>query len=302
MRLTFLRYRCALIFKIGSRAILQIVTFMKPICLLAIAAVVTICSSNFYEVSGQVQERSRWLLPDVAKVTLDSSGQSQIDFNPTICRRLGPDLCEYFRAHEYGHVNLRHLERGVPTRQAEREADLWAAQNASPSAVEAARKYFERGRGGSFNHGSARVRAQRLKDVQASQQAATSLQKRVTVLKPSISSTTSTTSATTRNPTQYSAGSTTTVTRQPVKYVTNGGTANTTSTAKRSPTQYSGGSRKAVVRKAIPHSAKRVVYIVKSAPSKARSYVPNSNVPKSKVTISNAPKVYVPKGGFNNPR
>ena len=133
------------------------------------------------------------------------------------------------------------------------------------------------------------------------------LQKRVTVLKPSISGTTNTTSATTRNPTQYSAGSTTTVTRQPVKYVTNGVTANTTSTAKRSPTQYSGGSRKAVVRKAIPHSAKRVVYIVKSAPSKARSYVPNSNVPnsnvpKSKVTISNAPKVYVPKGGFNNPR
>jgi len=248
-------------------------------------------------VSGQVQERSRWLLPDVAKVTLDSSGQSQIDFNPAICRRLGPDLCEYFRAHEYGHVNLRHLERGVPTRQAEREADLWAAQNASPSAVEAARKYFERGRGGSFNHGSARERAQRLKEVQASQQAATSVQKRVTVLKPSISGT-STTSATTRNPTQYSAGSTTTVTRQPVKYVTNGGTANTTSTAKRSPTQYSGGSRKAVVRKAIPYSAKRVVYIVKSAPGKAaRSYVPKSNV-----TISNAPKVYVPKGGFNNPR
>ena len=231
--------------------------------MLAIAAAITICSSNFNEVSGQVQERSRWLLPDVAKVTLDSSGQSQIDFNPAICRRLGPDLCEYFRAHEYGHVNLRHLERGVPTRQAEREADLWAAQNASPSAVEAARKYFERGRGGSFNHGSARERAQRLKEVQASQQAATSLQKRVTVLKPSISGTTNTTSATTRNPTQYSAG-----------------------------------SRKAVVRKAIPNSAKRVVYIVKSAPSKAaRSYVPKSNV-----TISNAPKVYVPKGGFNNPR
>jgi len=82
-------------------------------------------------------------------VTLDASGQSQIDFNPTICRRLGPDLCEYFRAHEYGHVNLRHLERGVPTRQAEREADIWAAQNASPSAVKAAREYFEKGKGGS---------------------------------------------------------------------------------------------------------------------------------------------------------
>ena len=108
MRLTFLRYRCALNFKIGSRAILQRSMFAKPICLLAIA-VATLCSGNFNEVSGQVQERSRWLLPDVAKVTLDSSGQSQIDFNPAICRRLGPDLCEYFRAHEYGPVSYTHL-------------------------------------------------------------------------------------------------------------------------------------------------------------------------------------------------
>jgi len=178
----------------------------------------------------------------------------------------------------------------VPTRQAEREADIWAAQNASPSAVEAARKYFERGRGGSLNHGSARERARRLKEVQASQQAATSVQKRVTVLKPSVS----TTSAATRNPTQYSGGSGTTVTRQTVTYHTNGGTANTTSTATRAPTQYSGGSRKAVVRQAIPSPAKRVVYIVRSG---ARSHAPQGNV-----TQGNVSQGYIPKGGFNNPR
>ena len=239
---------------------------------MALVAVMTAFSSNFNEVSAQVEERVRWLLPDVAKVTLDSSGQSQIDFNPAICRRLGPDLCEYFRAHEYGHVNLRHLERGVPTRQAEREADIWAAQNASPSAVEAARKYFEKGRGGSRDHGSAQERAQRLSKVQASQKAATSVQKRVTVLKPSISSTANSISATTRNPTQYSGGTGTTVTRQPITYRTSGGTANTASTTTRAPIQYSGGSKKAIVRKSIPNLTKRVIYVVKSPPSTCLLY------------------------------
>ena len=251
MRQIFLRYRCALNFEIGPRAIRQRVATMKPICLMTMVAAVTAFSSSFNEVSAQVQERARWLLPDVAKVTLDSSGQSQIEYNPAICRRLGPDLCEYFRAHEYGHVNLRHLERGVPTRQAEREADIWAAKNASPSAVEAARKYFEKGRGGSRNHGSAQERAQRLSKVQGSQKAATSVQNRVTDLKPSISS-----------------------------------TASTTSSKTRAPTQYSGGSRKTVILQTIPSRNKKVIYIVKPAPSKTRAL---------------APKVYVPKGGFNNP-
>lgn len=290
MRQMFLRYRCAPNCKIGPKAVRQ-TAVMKPICLITMAAVVTVFSSNFNELSGQVQERSRWLLPDVAKVTLDSSGQSQIDFNPAICRRLGPDLCEYFRAHEYGHVNLRHLERGVPTRQAEREADIWAAQNASPSAVEAARRYFARGRGGSLSHGSARERARRLSEVQTSQKQAISVQKRVTVLKPSISGTANTVSAKTRNPTQYSSGSRTTVTRQPITYTyrTNNGTAkatSTTSTTKRPPTQYSGGSKKAVVRKSIPNLTKRVIYIVRSPPSTVRS---------------SGSQGYVPKGGFNNP-
>jgi len=142
MRQRFSRYRCAQIFKIEPRVIRQREATMRSIGLMAMVAVVAVFSGNFNVVFGQVQERSRWLLPDVAKVTLDASGRSQIDFNPAICRRLGPELCEYFRAHEYGHVNLRHLERGTPTRQAEREADIWAATNASPSAVEAARKYF----------------------------------------------------------------------------------------------------------------------------------------------------------------
>lgn len=217
---------------------------MKPTWL-ATMAVVTVCIGNFNEVAGQVQERSNRLLLDVAKVTLDSSGQSQIDFNPAICRRLGPDLCEYFRAHEYGHVNLRHLERGVPTRQAEREADIWAATNASTSAVEAARQYFEKGRGGSRLHGSAQERAQRLKQVQASQRSPASVEKRVTVLKPRI-----------------------------------GGTTTATSIKTRAPNQYSGGSRKTVVRKPVTYRAKKVVKIERAPSSSSRSYYNQGYVPK----------------------
>lgn len=247
MRQVFSRYRCALIFKIGTQTICQRAIAIKPTWLIAMAAVVTVCSGNFNEVAGQVQERAKWLLPDVAKVTLDSSGQSQIDFNPAMCRRLGPDLCEYFRAHEYGHVNLRHLERGVPTRQAEREADIWAATNASASAVEAARQYFEKGRGGSRFHGSAQERAKRLKDVQTGKKSPVSVPKRVTiVVKPR-----------------------------------NSGTADATSTKTRAPTQYSGGSRTMVVRKLVPHRTKKIVYVERSSPrSSSRSYYKQGYVPK----------------------
>ncbi len=242
MRQVFLRYRCAPIFKLGPQASRLRLTTMKRICLFVVTTVVTVCLGNFKEGFGQVQERARWLLPDVAKVTLNSSGQSQIDFNPAICRRLGPDLCEYFRAHEYGHVNLRHLERGIPTRQAEREADIWAATNASPSAVEAARQYFAKGRGGSRYHGSAKERALRLKDARTRQ---TSVQKRVTVLKSSIGDTTGTNSAKIRVPIQYS-----------------------------------GGSRKTVVRKSGPYRTKIVVNVAQSTSNSSRSYYSQGYVPK----------------------
>ena len=111
---------------------------------------------------AQVTQRSSLLLRDVGKVTLDASGRSQITYNPAICRRLGPELCEYFRQHEMGHVNLRHLERGVPTRQAEIEADRYAAAKASPAAVAAAKTFFANGNGGSAAHGTGRQRAARL--------------------------------------------------------------------------------------------------------------------------------------------
>jgi len=113
-------------------------------------------------VDGQVSETPNRWIRGVAKVTLDSNGKSQIAFNPQRCRELGPELCEFFRTHEYGHVNLRHLERGVPAPRAEAEADIWAARNASPSAVQAAKQFFLSGKGGSRIHGSPQERARRM--------------------------------------------------------------------------------------------------------------------------------------------
>ncbi len=281
MKQVFSRYRCALIFKIGTRVRRQRKIDVKPILLVAMAAAVTVSSADFREAAGQVQERARWLLPDVAKVTLDSFGKSQIDFNPAICRRLGPDLCEYFRAHEYGHVNLRHLERGVPTRQAEREADIWAATNASPSAVEAAKRYFENGSGGSRFHGSAKERAQRLKDAQAANESVISLQKRESYLKPTVSAAT----ITRRESNQLASEPKTVILGPAIIYLSRGRTTKT-STKTRAPIQYYGGSRKTVVRKPVAKNAREVVNIQRST----------SNAPNSYYTQG-----YVPKGGFNNP-
>ena len=97
-----------------------------------------------------------------------------IEYNPRTCARLGPELCSFFRAHEYGHIALNHLQRGTPVRQAEHEADVWAARNTTPAARAAAVNYFSAGNGGSFKHGSPAARAARVSS------AATSTAVRVT--------------------------------------------------------------------------------------------------------------------------
>lgn len=88
-----------------------------------------------------------------------------IEYNPRTCARLGPDLCSFFRAHEYGHVVLGHLQRRTPVRRAEYEADVWAARNTTPAARAAAIRYFNSGNGGSFRHGPASSRATRVASV-----------------------------------------------------------------------------------------------------------------------------------------
>ena len=129
---------------------------------LTITVVSFIVASTDTTVSAQVPEIPVRGLRGIASVQIARNGQQTIRYNPRTCAELGPDLCAFFRSHEHGHVALNHLRNGTPTRQAEIEADRWAARNSSPAAVAAAIEYFNKGNGGSLRHGSPRARAQRV--------------------------------------------------------------------------------------------------------------------------------------------
>ena len=101
-------------------------------------------------------------LNDIAIAT-HINGQIVIIYNPDYCNMLGPLVCSFFRAHEYGHVNLGHVLMGTHPAQAEFEADCWAAKNAPPDQVQAAYYHFmNQGYMGSWIHGTGIQRAQRI--------------------------------------------------------------------------------------------------------------------------------------------
>jgi len=112
---------------------------------------------------AQVREVQSILLNDVGVARLDRQGNPYITINPVRCRQLGPKLCEFFRQHEYGHVHLKHLERQINPRQAEVEADCYAAKNVSPDVARAASDWFNSGNGASRIHGTSQQRANRVK-------------------------------------------------------------------------------------------------------------------------------------------
>lgn len=104
---------------------------------LALAAVSAVSPAS----AQMVPEIPRYDLPDVAMVSLDASGSPVILYNPSACQAAGP-ACEFFRAHEYGHVMLGHLydpAARLPAGQAraEAQADCFAARNSSSLAVRA---------------------------------------------------------------------------------------------------------------------------------------------------------------------
>ena len=95
-------------------------------------------------------------LPDIAIASFDEHGPV-IYYNPSLARRVGPWVTEFFREHELGHHKLGHLQResfsATPFNRAwlrqayEREADCYAAQRVSPYAVMAAIEFFVRTQG-----------------------------------------------------------------------------------------------------------------------------------------------------------
>ena len=111
---------------------------------------------------AQIREVQRSFMMDVAYTQNDRQGNPMVVVNPRMCRRMGPDLCNFFRAHEYAHINLGHLNSNISRQQAEAEADCLAARTCSPASVNAAIRYFRSGRGGSRFHGSSEERARRV--------------------------------------------------------------------------------------------------------------------------------------------
>lgn len=111
---------------------------------------------------GAVPEIPDARINDIAITTM-LNGQVVIVWNPIVCQQIGPLVCGFFRAHEYGHVNLGHVVRPRHPRQAEFEADCWAAQNAPIHEVRAAHNHFmANGFMGNWSHGTGIERAQRI--------------------------------------------------------------------------------------------------------------------------------------------
>ena len=121
-------------------------------------------ATGFFESDcrAQIREVSRVIFNDVGFASLDRQGNPYVAINPIRCRQLGPELCEFFRQHEYGHINLNHFDRRINTRQAEAEADCYAAKHVSPSVAKAASDWFQSGNGASRVHGSGQSRAARV--------------------------------------------------------------------------------------------------------------------------------------------
>ncbi|MCO6411446.1 MAG: hypothetical protein J5I92_01755 [Thiogranum sp.] len=110
-----------------------------------------------------VEQRAVDSLPDIAMVSFLPGRSPVIFYNPRLCLQAGAALCEFYRYHEYAHIELRHNERDdLSTREKEREADRWAAEHAPFASVMAAYRFFASGGGGTPMHGSGSSRAARI--------------------------------------------------------------------------------------------------------------------------------------------
>lgn len=107
-------------------------------------------------------------LPDIALVTKLPGQGNVIYYNPIICAHAGAELCEFYRAHEYGHIALGHTETSGDIKRKELEADCWAAKHAPAKVVKVAYDYFSAGGGKTPLHGNGAQRAARIDSVRNS--------------------------------------------------------------------------------------------------------------------------------------
>jgi hypothetical protein len=120
------------------------------------AGLADVASAQELHLIPGVEEISSDSIPDIAVAAVDDS-HPVIYYNPRMARRYGPQLTEFFLAHEYGHIALKHTRSGLSElpdaardsalRAQELEADCYAAGRAEPSgrvASEAAIRFFTR--------------------------------------------------------------------------------------------------------------------------------------------------------------
>lgn len=88
-------------------------------------------------------------LNDIAFSTRDNSGNPIILYNPNVVAQVGQAVSQFFIAHEYGHIQLGHLNQlnadPYSRQQLELDADCWATQalgGANSAAVQAAYQFF----------------------------------------------------------------------------------------------------------------------------------------------------------------
>ena len=109
-----------------------------------------------------IKTYERRFIGDVGYAEVDRRGNAVVVMNPAACRRLGPDLCSFFKAHEMAHHQLKHFDRNISVQQKEAEADRYAASVVSPAARSAAQKFFASGQGGGSKHGTSQQRLARV--------------------------------------------------------------------------------------------------------------------------------------------
>jgi len=102
-----------------------------------------------------VREVATDTLHDVALATYEH-GRPVIYLNPTLMQRVGPELADFFLAHEYGHIAYGHAggalaepwdELSTIRQRQELEADCYATEILAPDnrpAVDAAIQFFSR--------------------------------------------------------------------------------------------------------------------------------------------------------------